>query len=487
MEKLKREIQLYLASLMIKKILTIILGCVFITAAYTIPPPSGIPIITQRQNAILGKKLMQEIRNQGGMVTDPIINDYIQNLGQKLLSHTASNIKKFHFFIIQDSSINAFAMPGGYIGINSGLIFATRTESELAAVLAHEISHITQHHLERLLEQVDSINMPATVALMTAIALGAGSGSASGANAATGAAMAVMAGSTQHLLNFTRSNEAEADRIGMKVLYASGFDPEAMPNFFAQMEHENLEYSNRVPPFLLTHPVTNLRIAESRNTADAYPKRVIPPSLTYALVKARLVVISSREKFRAVNYFKSLLNTNQEAVHYGYATALYEDRKFALAQTNIDLLLQKNAIIIYQLLKAQILAEHNAPLALNLLQKELQTNAQYYPLIILYAQTLIDNQRAATAKNLLEKYASNYSDDLLFLNLLAQAEAKAHDLGNAYFTKATIYEIEDNKPAALTLLQQALRLPNLSNNLRIKINAKINKLKTAIAERDTFE
>lgn len=465
------------------KFLLVFVICTAIPLTYAVPPPDGISIITQKEQAELGKKLMQEIRRKAIVIDDPIIYNYIENLGQKLLAHTDSNIKKFHFFVLQDPTINAFSMPGGYIGINSGLIFATRSESELAAVLAHEIAHITQHHIERLLEQVDNINIPATAALMAAILAGASSGSPSAANAATGAAMAVMAGSTQHLLNFTRSNEAEADRIGMKTLHSAGFDPEAMPNFFAQMEHVNLNYDNQIPPYLLTHPVTSARIADSKNRAAAYPKQAIIPSTAYPLVKVRLNVLTVREKTRVASHFKSLLTNNnlseytQNAVRYAYALALYENRQFTLAQNNLDPLIKKNGDIIYQLLKAQIEAERNVNAALDLLKTALNSNPHYYPLIMQYAQTLLDNKQAQTAKNLLEKYAPNYSDNPLFQQTLAQAEAQAGALGDAYLSKAKLYELAGYNHQALILLQQALKLPKLSVNTKTKIKVKISQLK----------
>jgi len=466
------------------KIFIILISLFSVTLAWAVPPPSGVPIITQKQNALLGKKLMQEIRRQGVVIDDPIIQNYLQTLGQKLLAHTNSSLKTFHFFVLNDSTINAFAMPGGYIGVNSGLIFATSNESELAAVLAHEIAHITQHHMERLLEQVDNINIPATAALMAALLLGSTSGSAATANAATGAAMAVMAGSTQHLLNFTRSNEAEADRMGMQTLYSAGFDPEAMPNFFEQMQRENLDYDNRLPPFLLTHPVTGTRIAESRDKAELYPHQSLPPSLTYALVKARMQVLTIREKFRAISHFKALLNsnTNQNATRYGYALALYEDRKLAPAQTNIDLLLTKNHEIIYLLLKAQIAAEHDPSMALNLLQPALSTNTQYYPLIIQYGETLLNNHQAEAAKIFLAKYADSYTDNILFQQLFGDVQAKAHALPEAYLARAKVYEMEGYNQPALTLLEQALKLPQLSGNTRTKINAKISELKALMTQ-----
>jgi len=467
--KIKKSIKLFI----------ILISFALVTTIHAIPPPTGVPIIAQRENAELGKKLMQELRQHAIIVDDPIIQNYIQTLGQRLLSHTESSLKKFHFFILQDSSINAFAMPGGYIGINSGLLLSTRTESELAAVLAHEIAHITQHHLERLLEQVDNINIPATAALMATLLLGASSGSASTANAATGAAMAVMAGSTQHLLNFTRSNEAEADRIGMKTLYNAGFDPEAMPNFFEQMERANIEYGNQLPPYLLTHPVTGTRIADSRGKAELYPKKNFTSSLAYSLIKVRIQVLMIREKYRALSVFKSL-STRSDAERYGYALAAFLDRKVELAKENIDILLKKNSDIIYQLLLAQILSVHNLPGSLSLLQQQLTIHATYYPLIIQYASTLIDNNQAQPAEDFLNQFSATYSDDLMFLHLLSQAQAKNKNLAEAYITRAKMYEIQGYFKQALILLQQALKLPKIDITTKNLINKKISYLKMEI-------
>ena len=183
----------------------------------------------------LGKEFMKEVRLNLSILDDPIINDYIQNLGNKLAAHANAKNRKFHFFVVEDSMINAFAGPDSHIGVNTGTITAVTSESELASVMAHEIAHVSQHHIERLIKNAQFTSMAAMAGTLAAIIIGATSNSRSLGNAATGTVMASMGAATQHMINFTREHEIEADNIGMKILYNAGFDPLAMPSFFARM------------------------------------------------------------------------------------------------------------------------------------------------------------------------------------------------------------------------------------------------------------
>lgn len=170
--------------------------------------------------------------------------------------------------MIVDPSINAFAAPGGIIGINSGVIVHSHTESELVAVLAHEIAHVTQRHLARSFEETNRYRLPVAAAMIGSILLGI-----SNPDAGVAAITTVVGANIQKRINFTRANEEEADRIGMHLLVRSGFDPHGMPKFFERLQH-NLKYQrNTAPEFLLTHPLTISRVSESRDRADGYPKR----------------------------------------------------------------------------------------------------------------------------------------------------------------------------------------------------------------------
>ena len=213
------------------------------------------PVEEQR----IGRAFMRSIRDSLPIIEDQLLSDYINALGQRLVSKLKTTPQNFYFFLVNQQEINAFAGPAGNIGVNSGLILATESESELAAVLAHEISHITQHHLARAFEDAGNLSIPTAALLLAAILLGATTGAGAGIAAAAG----VQAAAIQHQLNFTRADEQEADTMGMKLLAAAGFDPHAMPAFFERLSQSSRLDENNAPEFLQTHPVTSNRIADA--------------------------------------------------------------------------------------------------------------------------------------------------------------------------------------------------------------------------------
>ena len=213
----------------------------------------------------IGEAFMREIRSRLTIVDDPEVEQYIQWIGYRLVSESDYYNLGFTFFVVADNQINAFAAPGGYIGANSGLITASESESELAAVLAHETAHVTQRHIARSIELAGRNNIPAIAGLIAAIIIGTQNSQAGAATAA-----AVVGGQAQKQIDFTRANEKEADRVGMQLLESSGFDPRAMPAFFEKLQSES-RYYRKPPEFLSTHPVTTARIADTRGRAEQFP------------------------------------------------------------------------------------------------------------------------------------------------------------------------------------------------------------------------
>lgn len=439
-------------------------------------------ILTQRQEKQMGKEFMQAVRSSLTILDDSIINDYIQNLGDKLVANSNAKNKKFNFFVVLNPSINAFAGPDANVGIYSGTIIATRSESELAGVLAHEVAHVTQHHMEHLIERAKNTQMTAAAGALAAILVGV----AIGANdVATGATMASMGGAEQHLISFTREKEIEADHIGMKTLYNSGFDPEAMPNFFERVQHLTYDYGNKqIPTFFLTHPATTDRIAESKDRANQYPKKQIKNQNTYYLLQARMHVLTLHNPTAAVRYFQNQLATNKQqnetaAIQYGYALALHKSQHLAQATTIINDLQKKYpSEILFQMAAAAIAQTSKQTVAaVNILKTALNTHPNYYPLFIQYSQTLIAAGRSQEACNFLKSKIIQYSDDADLYWLLAEALAQNNQKTDAYQAKARSYEIAGYYRQAGVLLQQALKAPKLSSTEQSIIRAKIARLR----------
>ena len=191
----------------------------------------------------IGVSFMRQVRQGMPVLDDALVNGYLQGVGQRLGRNSGDAQRGFDFFVVTDPTLNAFAGPGGNIGVHSGLILTTRTEDELASVLGHEIAHVTQRHLPRAFENQQRMTMPTIAAMLGAIILGAYGGGDAGVAAIT----AVQAGAVQNQIDFTRQNESEADRIGIQTLSAAGFDPKAMADFFERM-HQATRFSPRSRP-----------------------------------------------------------------------------------------------------------------------------------------------------------------------------------------------------------------------------------------------
>jgi predicted Zn-dependent protease len=294
--------------------------------------------------------------------------------------------------------------------------------------------------------------------------------------------MASMGGATQHMINYIRDKEIEADNIGMKILYDAGFDPAAAPNFFERVQRTTYNYHNNIPTFLSTHPTTNNRIAESKNRAHQYPKKQINNQNTYNLLHARMRSFTFRRPSNAVKYFKSQLASKQKkhftALQYGYAIALYKDRQLAKATKTISELQKDHPDeVLIQMAAAQIAqANKQDPKAINILKKALVTHPNYYPLLIQYGKTLIRAKHSQAACYFLKSKTIKSPENTSLHLLLAQAYAQNNQKTDAYLAKAKAYEIEGYNQQAIVLLQQALKAPKLRHIDELIIRAKIKQL-----------
>ena len=288
-------------------------------------------LITPEEEKQLGAAFFRSLNSQITINQDPEIQQYIQSIGQKLVSSSDLPGYPFHFFVVLENDINAFAGPGGYIGVNSGLILTTEAESELASVMAHEIAHVTQRHLYRAAEAAGRLSIPTAAATLAAILLGTQSPQLGQA-----ALVAIQAGSIQFQIDFTRENEEEADRVGMKILSESKYDPRSMPTFFERMQQSTRYYGQNIPEFLRTHPVTASRISDTRGRADQYPYKQYPDSLGYQLIRSKLKVLTGTDPAETRKYFESRLNQGTDeqrtVAAYGLGLTALKQQKYAEAE-----------------------------------------------------------------------------------------------------------------------------------------------------------
>ena len=303
------------------------------TAVQSLPDlGSGDSALSPQMERRLGEQIMREIRFQDpSYLDDPEISDYLAQLGSRL----AGSRQDFEFFAIRDHTINAFALPGGFVGVHTGLIATAETESELASVLAHEVSHVTQRHIARMLAQQQQMQMPMMVALAAAILLGR-----SRPDLAIGAAVGAQAAGMQAQLSYSRDFEREADRIGIQRLDDAGFDVHAMATFFERMQRANrVSEDSTMPGYFRTHPITSERIADVQNKAASMPYRQHLDTPEFQLVRAKLRAEQGDAR-EAVSYFQSALRehrySNEAAARLGFAYALLRTDRIPEARAEVS-------------------------------------------------------------------------------------------------------------------------------------------------------
>ena len=304
--------------------------------AQALPDLGGVDMaLSPQMERRIGEGIMREIRQDPSYLDDADTEDYLQSLGSRLVQANPAARQDFQFFVLRDHTINAFALPGGFVGVHTGLILNADTESELASVLAHEIGHVSQRHIARMLAQQDKLQMPVMVALAAAILLGR-----SRPDLAVGAAAAAQGGAVQASLGYSRDFEREADRVGLQTLENAGFDPRAMAAFFEKLQRSTrVSDDGSMPGWLRTHPVTTERIADAQNKAAAMPYRQHPDTPEFQLVRAKLRAESGDARDAAAGFQSALREqryANEAAAHYGLADALLRAGRVAEAQAELQ-------------------------------------------------------------------------------------------------------------------------------------------------------
>ncbi len=295
---------------------------------------SGYSVLSVDKERQIGLAMMRQIRASQPLIQDPVLLEYINQLGNKLVKNAENVSYPFEFFLVNNNELNAFAFFGGHVGIHSGLITTASTESELASVLAHEISHVTQRHLARRLESQSQTQGLSAAAMVSSILI-------SLVNPAVGMAAlsATMAATQQASINYTRGNEKEADRVGIALLASSNFDPQGAANFFQKMS-EKYRYASKPPAMLLTHPLPESRITDARQRAHNYPIRPLSPSLYFELAKSRLKARYQSDPKSNIDYYQRQLKKKnhafKEAAQYGLALAYFENKNIDQAQSILE-------------------------------------------------------------------------------------------------------------------------------------------------------
>lgn len=436
------------------------------------PADSALSIARERE---LGAEIMQQIRKQQVILDDLIVAEYINDLGYRLLEHADAALHDFQLFVVKDKSINAFALPGGYIGFHAGLILMTENEGQLAAVAAHEISHITQRHVARSFFHNEATSTSMLAAMIAGVFLGGEVGEA--------AVIAAGAGSVQSQINFTRKHEHEADRIGIDLLGRSGFDADSMATLFETMRRQSRLHGGAPPEFLSTHPIHETRIAEARARAQRYSQNASIDSEDYRLVHARLRVLTSEAPHQLAADIERALDAGQTGDElmdrYALALALLEDSQFDKAARQLDMAIQRYGSGKYlELLRADIrLRQGQDDKALQVMQ----TLRDRYPLdhivTLEHARMLIDAGKAPSAQNMLEEYIVFRPGDPDVYKLLAHAAKDNGDSVRSHAYMAEHFVANDDPGQAIAHIETALAGPIADDYEEARLRARLKELR----------
>jgi len=417
---------------------------------------AGDSILSPQVERRIGESIMRDIRREASYIDDPEVSAYLGNLGARLTQETAGARQDFEFFAVRDPSFNAFALPGGFIGVHTGLLAATDTESELASVLGHEIAHVTQRHISRMIGQQQQMQMPMLAALAAAILLGR-----SRPDLAAGAAAAAQGAAVQTQLSYTRDFEREADRVGMQALSAAGFDPSAMAAFFEKMQRAGrIGDDGSVPGYLRTHPMSPERIADAQARAHNQPYKQHLDTPEFQLVRAKLRS-GSGDARDAVTFFESALRdgryANESAVRYGLACAQLRARRPRDADAEIARVRKSGGSgPMVETLAARIRqALGDDAGALAALAQARARYPHYRPLLYAQVSALLDAGRGQDAAAQLVEAVRGYPRDQRLLELQSRTYAALGKRLLQHQAQAEVYVLQGSLPAAIEQLQLA--------------------------------
>ncbi len=422
--------------------------------AYELPDlgESARATVTEAEEAKVGREVMRQIRGDRSFLDDPETLDYINRLGQQLVATSPSPFRQFEFFAVRDSSLNAFALPGGFVGVHTGLIAAARSESELAGVMAHEIAHVTQNHIARIVDSQRGSALTSLAALAVAI-LAARSDNAQLAQAAMTTAQAL---TIQNQLDYTRDHEKEADRIGLQTLAGSSYDPAGMVTFFDRLQAQTRYYESAAPAYLRTHPITYERMADLQNRLRELPYRQHLDGLDFQLVRARIWAGEGTGQEALARFKADAEKQDDVATRYGLVlAALRAGEREIAARTLAQIKPQLNSPMVVTL-EAKVLQESGRrDEAVTVLRNGLTRFPGYKPMAYAYARSLLDSGRPGEAREFVSERMRLWSDNSVLYRLLAESNLAMGKRAEGHLAQAESHLLLDQPAQAMEQLQQA--------------------------------
>jgi beta-barrel assembly-enhancing protease len=426
----------------------------------------------------IGESVMREIRlREPSYVDDPEVGAYLNRLGHSLAAQVEEKSLDFEFFALRDATLNAFAMPGGYIGVHTGLILAAQSESELASVLAHEISHVTQRHLARMVAKQSQSQLAALLTMAVAILA-----ARNNPDVAIGAAMAGQAAGIQNQLNYSRDFEREADRMGLQLMEKAGYDIRDMGSFFERLQKFGRLYENNAPGYLRTHPLTTERISDMGNRIQSRPYKQVPDSLDFTLVRAKIRAAEGSADDAVTDFETRLKNkkfASEPATRYGLARAYLRAKNMKAVEAQVaELRRLKVASPMVDTLAAELHSKQNDFAGAARILREASTRyADDRAVAYGLAEALLAGHEADEAQKFITADLQSHTTDFRMYALQAQAYAMQGRLLRQHWAQGEAYAHQGQLLPAIEQLQLAQKAPDGDFYDRSQVDARLRELK----------
>lgn len=438
---------------------------------------SSSSLISLNQEYQLGRAWLKAFRSQAPTINDPLLQDYLEDLIFKLANYSELKDRRLEVVVVDNRSINAFAVPGGVIGVHNGLLLYADNEAQLSSVLAHELAHLSQRHFARRLEQQQNSQLPTMAGLLASLVLAA----TIGADAGLAGMTATQAASLQNQLRYSRQNEQEADRAGMQTMIRADIDIAATAGMFEKMLQASRYAGSRPPEFLLTHPITESRITDARNRARQQPRKMYTDSLEFQLMRARVELHFQPSSQQAIRTFKARMNGNSknpEADQYGLVLAYLQiNQADAAREALAPLLAKRPRLTAYRVADARIdLSQGQYRQAIDKLEQELAVTPGNHPLVMQLAEAYLLANQPSQASELLQQHSQRHPQNPNIWYLLAEAYGLAGDIVGVHQARAEYFLLNGALGKARQQLSYALPLVSGDNIRTVRIQEKMRQI-----------
>ncbi|OEC44935.1 peptidase M48 [Pseudomonas sp. 1D4] len=455
------------------------LACLLATPAIADDLPSlgdaSSSVVSPDQEHKLGRAWLGLLRAQVEQLPDPQLKEYVETSVYRLAESSQLQDRRLEFVLLKSPQLNAFAAPGGIIGVNGGLFLYAPNEAEYASVMAHELAHLSQRHFARGVEAQQRMQIPVMAAMLAGIvAAAAGAG-----DAGMAAIMSTQAAAIQEQRRFSRQNEQEADRIGLLNLKKAGYDPRAMPNMFERLMRQ-YRYDSKPPEFLLTHPVTESRIADTRNRAEQLPAGGVENSLRYQLMRARVQLMFEETPGISAKRFRAMLDSDPklDAARYGLAIAQIKAGQLNEAREALTQLLAKAPNeVAYNLAQVDLdITANRLPDAQKRVDRMLGLYPASYPLKQARADLLLKQNKPQDAEKVLEDLARTRANDPDIWYQVAEVRGLAGNTIGLHQARAEYFALVGDFDQAIEQLDFAKRRASSNFPLAARIDARQQEL-----------